>query len=81
VGPDEPRTPTIALAVEGITSTDVARALAERGLFVSNGDFYASTIVERLGYSDEGLVRIGFACYTDDEEVSRLVKAIKSLGR
>jgi len=81
VGPDQPRTPTMALAIDGISSTDVARSLAELGVFVSNGDFYASTIVERLGYADEGLVRIGFACYTDDEEVSRLVEAIKSLRR
>jgi cysteine desulfurase family protein (TIGR01976 family) len=80
VGPEDARTPTIALAVDGISSTEVARSLAEKGLFVSNGDFYASTIVERLGYSKEGLVRIGFACYTDETEVARLVDAIKSIA-
>jgi cysteine desulfurase family protein (TIGR01976 family) len=79
VGPDEPRTPTVALAIEGISSTMAARRLAEAGLFVSNGDFYASTIVDRLGYANEGLVRIGFACYTDDAEVTRLIETIKSL--
>ena len=47
-----------------------------RGLFVSNGDFYAATIVERLGLVPDGLVRVGCSCYTSEEEVGRLVDAV-----
>lgn len=74
--PGLPRTPTVSFAVEGRTSTDVARACAERGVFVSSGDFYATTVVERLGYGGEGLVRAGCACYTTEEEIERLLGAV-----
>ncbi|HEY8104839.1 MAG TPA: cysteine desulfurase-like protein [Gemmatimonadales bacterium] len=75
--PGLPRTPTVSFVVEGRTSTDVARACAERGVFVSNGDFYATTVVERLGYGREGLVRAGCACYTTEEEIERLLEAVR----
>src|SRR5438309_1357064 len=44
--PEATRTPTVAFTVSGVKSTDVARGLAERGVFVSHGDFYAATVVE-----------------------------------
>ncbi|HVE77475.1 MAG TPA: cysteine desulfurase-like protein [Gemmatimonadaceae bacterium] len=78
---DAPRTPTIAFTVEGVPSAEVSRALAERGVFVSNGDFYATTVVERLGRAADGLVRAGCACYTTDEEVERLVEGVADLPR
>jgi cysteine desulfurase family protein (TIGR01976 family) len=81
VPPGHPRTPTVAFTVEGHGSDEVAVALAARGVFVSNGDFYASTVVGRLGLDDEGLVRAGCGCYTTEEEVDRLVEAVASLGR
>jgi selenocysteine lyase/cysteine desulfurase len=54
----------------------VARHLAGRGVFVSSGDFYASTVVERLGVKG-GLVRAGCACYTTEEDVDRLIEGVK----
>lgn len=80
VAPGRPRTPTVSFTVEGIPSGDVARRLAESGLFVSHGDFYAATVVERLGAGPEGLVRVGCACYTTEEEVERLVAAVSGLA-
>ncbi len=78
-GPDEPRTPTVAFAVEGIAPAAVTRALAARGVFTSHGDFYATTVIERLGRSPDGLVRAGCACYTVPEEVERLVAGVRAL--
>jgi selenocysteine lyase/cysteine desulfurase len=46
---------------------------------VSDGDFYASTVVKRLGLAEQGLVRAGCACYTSEEEVERLVEGVKRL--
>jgi selenocysteine lyase/cysteine desulfurase len=80
-GPTEPRTPTVAFTVEGVASTEVARRLAARGLFLSHGDFYAATVVERLDLLPEGLVRAGCACYTTREEVERLVAAVRETAR
>jgi cysteine desulfurase family protein (TIGR01976 family) len=75
--PDVDRTPTVSFVIKDVPSTDVARRLAERGLFASHGDFYAQTVIERLGLAPEGLVRVGCACYTSDEEVERLIEAVK----
>jgi cysteine desulfurase family protein (TIGR01976 family) len=79
--PDDPRTPTIAFSVAGIPAREVATRLAEKAVFVSDGDFYASTVVERLGLSADGLVRAGCACYTTEEEVKRLVDGLRSIAR
>ena len=53
----------------------------EGNLLVSDGDFYAATVVERLGLSDQGLVRAGCACYTTVEEVERLVDGVREIAR
>ena len=42
----------------------------------AHGDFYATTVVERLGLVEEGLVRAGCACYTTDEEIERLIAGV-----
>ena len=77
--PALPRTPTIAFTVQGVHSRRVAEQLAARGVFVSHGDFYAMTVVERLGLSEEGLVRAGCAIYTSMDEVERLVEGVRSI--
>jgi cysteine desulfurase family protein (TIGR01976 family) len=77
--PSEPRTPTLSFAVDGVPSEDVARALAERAVFVSNGDFYATTVVERLGHAADGVVRAGCACYTTADEVERLLAGVREV--
>jgi selenocysteine lyase/cysteine desulfurase len=78
--PSAPRTPTVAFTVRGHASDEIARALGREGLFVSNGDFYASTVVTRLGVGGGGLLRAGCACYTTAEEVDRLVEAVGRLA-
>ncbi len=79
--PDQPRTPTVAFVVKDRTSDEVARELVSRGLFLSNGDFYASSAIARLGHADDGVVRAGCACYTSAEEVERLLNAVEDIAR
>jgi cysteine desulfurase family protein (TIGR01976 family) len=79
--PSQPRTPTIAFTVRGMPSEQVAARLAERGVFVSNGDFYATTVARRLERGQDGLVRAGCACYTTTEEVDRLVQGVTEIAR
>ena len=73
------RTPTIAFTVRGTRSRKVAEELAKLGLFLSHGDFYAQTVIERLGLAGEGLVRAGCAIYTTQTEIDRLVEGVRSL--
>ena len=78
--PDKPRTPTISFTIDNVRSSDAARRLSEKGLFLSHGDFYAATVVTRLGLEPEGLLRAGCACYTTADEVDRLIEAVRELS-
>jgi len=78
--PDSPRTPTLAFTIEGCTSTDAVRYLAQKGLFLSHGDFYAATVVKRLGLELEGLIRAGCACYTTEDEIDRLIDGVNEIS-
>jgi cysteine desulfurase family protein (TIGR01976 family) len=78
--PHVERTPTVSFIIKDVASTEVARRLSERGLFASHGDFYAQTVVDRLGLQPEGLVRVGCACYTSDQEIDRLIEAVKEIA-
>ena len=77
--PGTARTPTLSFHVRGHPSESVARALVSRGVYVSHGDFYASTVARRLGLAEEGLVRAGCACYTTSDEVARLIDGVREL--
>lgn len=74
--PGSPRTPTVSFVVDQVPSETVAIRLAERGVFVSHGDFYAATVIERLGHAADGVVRAGCACYTSPDEVERLLDGV-----
>jgi cysteine desulfurase family protein (TIGR01976 family) len=78
--PAMPRTPTISFTIGGWASTEVARRLAAKGLFLSHGDFYAATVIERLDLVPEGLVRSGCACYTTREEIERLIEGVSEIA-
>ncbi|MEO7965583.1 MAG: cysteine desulfurase-like protein, partial [Gemmatimonadaceae bacterium] len=80
LAPGAARTPTIAFTIDGIPSDDVARALASEGIFASNGDFYATTVLERIGHASDGVLRAGCACYTSEEEVDRLIDGVRDIS-
>lgn len=81
LGPGRPRTATVAFTVDGHSSEAVTRSLAAAGCFVSHGDFYATTVAQRLGVADEGMVRVGAACYTTPAEVDRVLAGVAALRR
>lgn len=78
--PTAPRTPTVSFTIAGVPSDAVCRRLAESGVFASHGDFYATTAVMRLGAPEGGLVRVGCACYSTDEEIDRLLGVVRGLA-
>jgi cysteine desulfurase family protein (TIGR01976 family) len=79
--PNEPRTPTIAFTVRKIPPRKVAEKLAAEGIFVSDGDFYATSVIRRLGLEPNGVVRAGCACYTSAGEVERLIDGVRRIAR
>jgi cysteine desulfurase family protein (TIGR01976 family) len=79
--PGRPRTPTVSFVVAGAPSSEVARALAREAIFASNGNFYATMVVERLGLARDGLVRAGCASYTTADEVDRLLECVRRIAK
>ncbi|HYW31757.1 MAG TPA: cysteine desulfurase-like protein, partial [Gemmatimonas sp.] len=77
--PGTMRTPTLSFTVRGHRSEAVAQALAPRGVYVSHGDFYASTVARRLGLAEDGLVRAGCSCYSTADEIARLVDGVRQI--
>jgi len=75
------RTPTLSFTLRGHTTNNIARLLAKKGVFVSNGDFYATTAIERIGQAADGVVRVGCSCYTTEEEVDRVIEGVREIAR
>jgi cysteine desulfurase family protein (TIGR01976 family) len=76
------KTPTVAFRVQGHTTEEICTRMLEHGFFIAAGDFYASTLAEKLGISDSGgFVRAGLAPYNTEEEVERFVEALERFVR
>lgn len=79
---DWPKTPTVSFTMDGINSAEIGKFLADKGIFIWNGDFYALEIVHNvldLG-KQGGLARIGLAPYNTAQEVDRLIDAVKEFA-
>jgi cysteine desulfurase family protein (TIGR01976 family) len=75
------RTPTFAIRMGTQHPRATAEALAERGIFVWDGHYYAMELFERLGLLERGgAVRIGFCHYHSAGEVDRVLDALADLG-
>jgi selenocysteine lyase/cysteine desulfurase len=46
---DHPRTSTVSFTYDGHTAAEVAQYLGAKGVFVRDGDFYAPSMIDRLG--------------------------------
>lgn len=77
------KTPTIAFTVEGISPLEACRRVIERySIFIADGDFYATTLAEKLDINkDGGWIRAGLAPYNSEEEADRFIEAINDLVR
>ena len=73
------RVPTFAFNVEGLSPRSAAEQLAERGIAVWDGNYYAVEVMERLGLGEAGAVRAGFVHYNTAAEVDRLLGALGEL--
>lgn len=77
----EDRTPTFAVTVAGHSPRMVAEHLAEAGIYVWDGHYYALEPMAQLGLLEQGgAVRIGFVHTTTRGEVDRLLEALAALG-
>lgn len=73
------RVPTVAITHRRLRPRELALRLAERGIFVWHGNFYALPLTETLGLEPDGVVRIGLLHYNTQEEVERLLATLGEL--
>ena len=75
------RVATVSINVRGKHPRQVAEALAVRGIYVWNGNYYALAVTERLGVEDSGgMVRIGAAQYNTLAEIEKLGTGLEEIA-
>ena len=75
------RTPTFAIRVGDQHPAETAKTLAERGVFVWDGNYYALEIMERLSLEGSGgAVRVGFCHYNSPDDVDRVLEELAALA-
>ena len=72
------RTPTLFLTFADQHAQQVSRALSEQRIHAPAGSFYAYETVRALNLEDETGLRIGIAPYTSDDDVDRLLTALRT---
>ena len=73
------RVPTLSLVHPAQTTERAAKYLAEQGIFTWSGNHYAVPFTEAMGIEPEGTLRVGLLHYNTEQEVDRLVAALKEL--
>lgn len=74
----EERCSTLSLRIGDHAPRAIAQFLGERGIFTWDGNYYAINLTERLQLEDKGgMLRIGLVHYNTQEEVDRLLGALR----
>lgn len=75
------RAPTVSITITGVTPSEAAGKLGERGVLVWDGDFYAARAMEVLGVAERGgVLRAGILMYNTREEVERLLDGVAAIA-
>ncbi|HUZ84776.1 MAG TPA: cysteine desulfurase-like protein [Gaiellales bacterium] len=75
------RVPTVTFNVAGRRPAEVSAWLADHGVFVWDGNYYALELMQRLGLEDSGgAVRVGAAHYNTPEEIDRFLELVAAAG-
>ncbi|MDQ4128357.1 MAG: cysteine desulfurase-like protein [Actinomycetota bacterium] len=76
------KTPTVAFLVESRAPREVCEHALKDGFFIAAGDFYASTLAEKLGVRESGgFIRVGLAPYNTAEEVEGFIDSLERFVR
>src|SRR5688572_10183927 len=76
------RVPTVSVSLTGVGPREAAASLGREGIFVWDGDFYATGLIERLGKAETGgVLRLGLVHYNTADEVDRTLEAVERIVR
>jgi cysteine desulfurase family protein (TIGR01976 family) len=73
------RVPTVCFTHRRLSPHEIAQRLAEQGIFVWHGNYYALPLTEALGLEPDGAVRVGILHYNTLEEIERLLAALREI--
>lgn len=73
------RVATFAFTHRSRKPAEIAKRLAERGIFAWSGNSYALPLTEALRLEPDGVVRVGLLHYNTTDEIDRLVAALAEL--
>src|SRR3954451_23736103 len=74
------RVATVVFTVAGHSPREVSEALARRGIFVWDGNYYALELMQALGLQEKGgAVRVGAVHYNTAEEIDAFLDAVAAL--
>lgn len=76
-GSEQPRLPTVSLRHRRGSAKQLATFLAEHGVFVWHGNYYALRLSELLGNEPDGMVRLGMVHYNEMDEVERTLELLE----
>jgi len=75
------RAPTVSITIDDVHPQEAARRLAEKGLAVWDGHFYAVRPIEVLGLAEKGgVIRVGVSMYNTRAEIERLLEGVEELA-
>jgi cysteine desulfurase family protein (TIGR01976 family) len=78
----EQRVATFSFRLKDMHPRQVAEKLADRDIYVWDGNYYAINVTERLGLEDKGgMVRVGAVHYNTLQEVEKLKEALLEISR
>jgi selenocysteine lyase/cysteine desulfurase len=75
------RAPTVSFTMKGKDPIEVCSGLNEKGICAWDGHFYGIRPIEVLGLLEEGgVTRVGVSLYNTEEEVKRLLEAVREIA-
>ncbi|MDP6985738.1 MAG: cysteine desulfurase-like protein [Candidatus Thalassarchaeaceae archaeon] len=73
------RAPTVSFTHPKMSATEISQELAERGIFVWAGNFYALELTEALDLEPDGVLRAGVLHYNTMDEVNEFVSSVREI--
>ena len=73
------RSPTVSFTHPKMVASEIGALLAERGIFVWAGNFYALELTEALGLEPEGVLRVGLLHYNSMDEVNFFLESVREI--
>jgi len=71
----------VSITIDGVHPQEAARRLAEQGIAVWDGHFYALRPIEVLDLAEQGgVIRVGISMYNTRAEIERLLEGVEELA-